>query len=165
MDVDYGKISFYSKSTSNLMDQNGYNLDVLIGGINENAAEDNIGPEIELFMNDEAFISGGITNENPNLLVKLFDQNGINTSSGIGHDIVAVLDGDVANSFRLNDYYQANIDDYQNGTITYPLRDISPGLHTLSLKAWDVYNNSSISEIQFVVHDQDQELVLSLIHI
>ena len=143
------------------MDQNGYNLDVLIGGINENAAEDNIGPEIELFMNDEAFISGGITNENPNLLVKLFDQNGINTSSGIGHDIVAVLDGDVANSFRLNDYYQANIDDYQNGTITYPLRDISPGLHTLSLKAWDVYNNSSISEIQFVVHDQDQELVIS----
>ena len=161
MDVDYGKISFYSKSTSSLMDQNGYNLDVLIGGINENAAEDNIGPEIELFMNDEAFISGGITNENPNLLVKLFDQNGINTSSGIGHDIVAVLDGDVANSFRLNDYYQANIDDYQNGTITYPLRDISPGLHTLSLKAWDVYNNSSISEIQFVVHDQDQELVIS----
>ena len=161
MDVDYGKISFYSKSTSNLMDQNGYNLDVLIGGINENAAEDNIGPEIELFMNDEAFVSGGITNENPNLLVKLFDQNGINTSSGIGHDIVAVLDGDVANSFRLNDYYQANIDDYQNGTITYPLRDISPGLHTLSLKAWDVYNNSSISEIQFVVHDQDQELVIS----
>ena len=161
MDVDYGKISFYSKSTYSLMDQNGYNLDVLIGGINENAAEDNIGPEIELFMNDEAFVSGGITNENPNLLVKLFDQNGINTSSGIGHDIVAVLDGDVANSFRLNDYYQANIDDYQNGTITYPLRDISPGLHTLSLKAWDVYNNSSISEIQFVVHDQDQELVIS----
>ena len=161
MDVDYGKISFYSKSTSSLMDQNGFNLDVLIGGINENAAEDNIGPEIELFMNDEAFISGGITNENPNLLVKLFDQNGINTSSGIGHDIVAVLDDDTANSFRLNDYYQANTDDYQNGTITYPLRDISPGLHTLSLKAWDVYNNSSISEIQFVVHDQDQELVIS----
>jgi len=161
MEVDYGKISFYSKSISGLMDQNGSNLNVLIGGINENAAEDNIGPEIELFMNDEAFISGGITNENPNLLVKLFDENGINTSSGIGHDIVAVLDDDVANSFRLNDYYQADIDDYQNGTISYPLRDVSPGLHTLSLKAWDVYNNSSTSEIQFVVHDQDQELVVS----
>ena len=161
MEVGNGKISFYSKSNSSLMDQNGSNLDILIGGINENAAEDNIGPEIELFMNDEAFISGGITNENPHLLVKLFDENGINTSSGIGHDIVAVLDDDVANSFRLNDYYEANLDDYQNGTINYPLRDISPGLHTLSLKAWDVYNNSSTSEIQFVVHDQDQELVIS----
>ena len=161
MEVGNGKMSFYSKSNSNLMDQNGSNLDVLIGGINENADEDNMGPEIELFMNDEAFISGGITNENPHLLVKLFDENGINTSSGIGHDIVAVLDDDVANSFRLNDYYEANLDDYQNGTINYPLRDISPGLHTLSLKAWDVYNNSSTSEIQFVVHDQDLELVIS----
>ena len=161
MEVGNGKMSFYSKSNSNLMDQNGSNLDILIGGINENAAEDNMGPEIELFMNDEAFISGGITNENPHLLVKLFDENGINTSSGIGHDIVAVLDDDVANSFRLNDYYEANLDDYQNGTINYPLRDISPGLHTLRLKAWDVYNNSSTSEIQFVVHDQDLELVIS----
>ena len=61
----------------------------------------------------------------------------------------------------MNDYYEANLDDYQNGTINYPLRDISPGLHTLSLKAWDVYNNSSTSEIQFVVHDQDLELVIS----
>ncbi len=161
MDIDYGKISFYSKSNPSLMDQNGSNLNILIGGIDENASEDNIGPEIELYMNDEAFISGGITNENPHLLVKLFDENGINTSSGIGHDIVAVLDDDVANSFRLNDYYEANLDDYQNGTINYPLRDISPGLHTLSLKAWDVYNNSSNSEIQFVVHDQNQELVIS----
>ncbi len=161
MEVGNGKMSFYSKSNTDLMNQNGSNLDILIGGINENAAEDNIGPEIELFMNDEAFISGGITNEDPHLLVKLFDENGINTSSGIGHDIAAVLDDDVANSFRLNDYYEANVDDYQNGTINYPLRDISPGLHTLSLKAWDVYNNSSTSEIQFVVHDQDQELVIS----
>ena len=161
MEVGNGKMSFYSKSNSNLMDQNGSNLNVLIGGINEDADEDNMGPEIELFMNDEAFISGGITNENPHLLVKLFDENGINTSSGIGHDIVAVLDDDVANSFRLNDYYEANLDDYQNGTINYPLRDILPGLHTLSLKAWDVYNNSSTSEIQFVVHDQDLELVIS----
>ena len=161
MDIDYGKISFYAKNNSILTDQNGSNLNILIGGINENASEDNLGPEIELYMNDEAFISGGITNENPHLLVKLFDENGINTSSGIGHDIVAVLDDDVANSFRLNDYYEANMNDYQNGTINYPLRDVSPGLHTLSLKAWDVYNNSSTSEIQFVVHDQNQELVIT----
>jgi hypothetical protein len=33
-------------------------------------------------------------------------------------------------------------------------------LHTLTLKAWDVYNNSSTSEIQFVVFDKDEELVI-----
>ena len=61
-------------------------------------------------MNDESFISGGITNESPNLIVKLFDENGINTSSGVGHDIVAIIDSDQLNSYILNDYYQANID-------------------------------------------------------
>ena len=85
-----------------------------MGGINENADEDNIGPEIELFMNDESFINGGITNENPNLIVKLFDENGINTSSGVGHDIIATIDSNQENSYVLNDYYEANIDDFQN---------------------------------------------------
>ena len=160
MEVDSGKFSFYSKESSSLTDNNGYNKSILIGGINENAEEDNIGPEIDLFMNDESFISGGITNENPNLIVKLFDENGINTSSGVGHDIIATLDNDDANSFRLNEYYQANIDDYKNGTINYPLDNLSPGIHNLRLKAWDVYNNSSETEIDFLVFDQDQDIVI-----
>ena len=160
MEIDLGKFSFYSKKTNNLQDNNGYDLSVLIGGINENAEDDNIGPEIELFMNDESFISGGITNENPNLIVKLFDENGINTSSGVGHDIVATIDSDQANSFILNEYYQANVDDYQNGTVNFPLNEINPGIHTLRLKAWDVYNNSSESEIEFIVYDEDQDLVI-----
>ncbi|MAP99445.1 MAG: peptidase C25 [Flavobacteriaceae bacterium] len=160
MQVDYGKFSFYAKENNNLNDKNGYDLSVLIGGINENAEEDNLGPEIDLFMNDESFVSGGITNENPNLIVKLFDLNGINTSSGVGHDIIAVLDNDDTKSFRLNEYYQANLDDYQNGTVNFPLNNLVPGLHTLRLKAWDVYNNSSESEIEFIVFDEDQDLVI-----
>jgi hypothetical protein len=112
-------------------------------------------------MNDENFVSGGITNEEPTLLAKLQDENGINTASGIGHDIVAIIDGDETNPFVLNDYYQANVDDYQNGIVSYPFRDLSPGLRTLTLKAWDVYNNSSIAEIQFVVYDKDEELVIN----
>ena len=112
-------------------------------------------------MNDENFVSGGITNEAPTLLVKLQDENGINTSSGIGHDITAVLDGDETNPVKLNDYYLAEVDDYQKGTVSYPFRDLEPGLHTLTLKAWDVYNNSSTAEIQFIVFDQDEELVIN----
>ncbi len=159
--IGSGKVSFYAKTDNPLQDQAGASFDIQIGGINENAEEDNIGPVINLFMNDENFVTGGITNESPTLLAKIQDSNGINTASGIGHDIVAVIDGDETNPFVLNDYYQANVDDYQNGKVTYPFRDLEPGLHTLTLKAWDVYNNSSISEIQFVVHDKDQELVIN----
>ena len=56
MEVDFGKFSFYSKQYSNLKDNNGYDLTVRVGGINENAEEDNLGPEIELFMNDTKLI-------------------------------------------------------------------------------------------------------------
>lgn len=160
MEVDFGKFSFYSKKNNTSVDNNGYELSVKVGGINENAEKDNTGPEIELFMNDESFISGGITNENPNLIVKLFDENGINTSSGVGHDILATIDSDQANAYILNEYYQANLDDFQNGTINFPLNNISPGVHTLKLKAWDVYNNSSEAEIEFVVFNENEDLLI-----
>jgi hypothetical protein len=158
--VGTGKVSFYAKSSSPLEDQAGANYDIKIGGLNENAPEDSEGPTITLFMNDENFISGGITNEAPTLLAKLQDENGINTASGIGHDIIAILDGDEANPFKLNDYYQSDVDNYQSGKVTYPFRDLEPGLHTLTFKAWDVYNNSSTSEIQFVVYNQNESLVI-----
>ncbi len=158
--VGNGKVSFYAQTDNPLSDQAGANFDIKIGGINENAPEDNIGPVINLFMNDENFVSGGITNESPNLLAKLQDDNGINTASGIGHDITAIIDGDETNPIVLNDYYQANVDDYTNGAVTYPFRDLEPGLHTLTLKAWDVYNNSATAEIQFTVFDKDEELVI-----
>lgn len=156
-----GKVSFYAQTSNLLSDQAGSNFDIRIGGINENAPEDNIGPVINLFMNDENFVSGGITNESPSLLAKLQDDNGINTASGIGHDITAILDGDETNPIVLNDYYQANLDDYTNGTVSYPFRDLEAGLHTLTLKAWDVYNNSATAEIQFIVFDKDEELVIN----
>ncbi|WP_417236444.1 type IX secretion system sortase PorU [Bizionia paragorgiae] len=159
--VGYGKVSFYASRENPLSDQAGATTtDLQIGGINENAPEDNTGPLINLYMNDENFASGGITNESPTLLVKLQDENGINTASGIGHDIVAILDGDEINPFVLNNYYVTELDDYTRGGLSYPFRDLKPGLHTLTLKAWDVYNNSSTAEIQFVVYDEDNGLVI-----
>ncbi|MGC6438906.1 MAG: type IX secretion system sortase PorU, partial [Flavobacteriaceae bacterium] len=159
--IGNGKISLYSKTENPLSDQRGYSFDITIGGVNTNAPEDNKGPDIQLFMNDESFVSGGITNENPTLIAKLFDENGINTASGVGHDIAATLDGDETKPFILNDYYVADLNTYKSGQLSYPLRDLSPGMHTLTLKAWDVYNNSSTKDIQFIVFDQNQSLELT----
>ena len=146
-----GRISFYAKKNQLLQNETGYDSSIKIGGINENATADNISPRVKLYMNDENFVSGGITNESPFLIAHLEDENGINTASGIGHDIVAVLDGDVSNPFVLNDYYQTNLDDFSSGTLRYPLRNLAPGLHTITFKAWDVYNNPISVEIQFIV--------------
>ncbi|NNM22230.1 MAG: type IX secretion system sortase PorU, partial [Flavobacteriaceae bacterium] len=154
--VGNGKVSLYAEKDAALEDQTGYNLDILVGGLNENAPEDNTGPTIQLFMNDESFVSGGITNDSPFLIAKLEDENGINTASGIGHDLIAILDGDEANPIVLNEYYQADVDDFTKGMANYKLRNLEEGLHTLTLKAWDVYNNSATGEIQFVVFGDDK---------
>lgn len=149
--VGEGRVSFYAQKNGALEDQAGHSYAIRVGGLNEDAPADNTGPQIQLFMNDESFVSGGITNDSPILIAKLQDENGINTASGIGHDIVAILDGDESNPFIINDYYQADVDNYMQGRVSFKLRDLEEGVHTLTLKAWDVYNNSSTSEIQFTV--------------
>jgi hypothetical protein len=160
--VANGKISFYAKKNQLLVNQTGFDTNIKIGGINENAPQDNISPKVKLYMNDENFISGGITNTSPFLLAFLEDENGINTASGIGHDIVAILDGEVSSPYLLNDYYQTNLDDYTSGSLRFPLRNIAIGLHTITFKAWDVYNNPISAEIQFVVMGEE---TITLTHV
>ncbi|MBD3583648.1 type IX secretion system sortase PorU [Flavobacterium selenitireducens] len=154
--VGNGRVSFYAKRGQILLDKTGYDTTIKIGGINVNAAEDNIGPTVKLYMNDQTFVNGGITNENPIFLAFLEDENGINTASGIGHDIVAILDGDEANPYLLNDYYEAELDNHRKGQLRFPFRNLEKGLHTITFKAWDVYNNLITAEIQFVVVGDDK---------
>ncbi len=159
--VGNGKISFYAKRNApDLENQSGYDKTIQIGGVNVNAVSDTNPPRVKLHMNDEGFVSGGITNCAPILLAFLEDENGINTASGIGHDIVAILDGDETNPYVLNEYYETENNDYTKGFVRFPFRDLAPGLHTILFKAWDVYNNLVTAEIQFNAICSDEGLKL-----
>lgn len=148
--IDQGKISYYADNGD--IDAHGYTFDFYIGDAADSFATDNDGPELQLYMNDENWVFGGITDENPILLAKLYDFSGINTSNaGVGHDITATLDNDIQTKVSLNDYYQTAKDDYQHGEVHYPFSDLSEGRHSLVLKAWDVYNNSAEAYTEFVV--------------
>ena len=153
-DINYqvgpGRISVYAESAST--NACGYDNDRNVGSTDPNAPVDEAGPRIDLFMNDERFVPGGTTNEDPLLLAKLFDDNGINTlGSSIGHDLTAVIDGNTEAAIVLNDVYEADLNTYRSGQVRYRLNDLSEGAHTLELKAWDVHNNSSVRSIDFVV--------------
>ncbi len=145
-----GKISMYANDTK--IDKGGANFDITIGGINNKAPKDNKGPEIRPFFNNTSFVDGGNTSTNPNLIIKLYDANGINTSvTAVDHDIVAVLDGNDANPIILNDYYETDLNDFTKGTVTYKFRNLTAGKHRLEIKAWDTYNNSSKATLNFTV--------------
>lgn len=150
--VGEGKASFYATRDNNVLDDyTGANTTIKIGGVNENAAEDNTPPEIKLYMNDESFVSGGITNHSPLFLAHLEDENGINTASGIGHDMVAIIDGDESNPIVMNEFYETEPDNFKKGFVNYPFSNLEEGLHTITFKAWDVYNNLATATLDFII--------------
>lgn len=151
--IDYGKISYYAENGT--IDAFGYDTSFYIGGLDPNGINDSDGPTIELYINDESFVDGGITDETPILIAQLFDVSGINTvGNGIGHDLIAVLDGETGDPIVLNDFYTANLDSYQSGEVRYNFTALEPGIHKLTIKGWDVNNNSSEASIDFVVQEQ-----------
>jgi len=150
-----GKISYYAKDSA--IDANGYFDSFIIGGEDPNINSVNQGPEISLYIGDQYFTSGDKVNSNTEMLAYLSDENGINYYGlGIGHEIVVILDNDDVHPFVVNDYYSADIDDYRCGIVRYPLVNLANGRHTLRLKAWDLFSNSSEKEIYFFVSDSPE---------
>ena len=143
----------------------GYNFDMVVGGTSLEYVKDFEGPQIELFMNDTNFIFGGITDANPSLYAILYDESGINTvGNGIGHDMLAIIDEESSNPIVLNDFYESNINSYKSGTINYPLSTLSEGKHSLTVKVWDVHNNSSEGVTEFVVLSSDNLTIQNLLN-
>lgn len=159
-DIDYsmgnGKISLYATDQST-QDAAGYFTDIVIGGTDPNAVLDETGPTIQLFMDDLGFEYGDITNKNTTLIAKISDDFGINiTGTSIGHDLTGVLDENENESFILNEFYNAEIDDYTSGTVEFPIQDLELGTHTIRVKAWDISNNSAEEMTEFTVVDSEQ---------
>lgn len=155
-DINYsfgdGRISYYAVAGNR--DGHGHTEAWTIGGSpsGSDVALNTVGPNVELYMNDSTFVFGGLTDDTPVLFARMFDENGINTvGNGIGHDLKATLDNQTADQIILNDFYEADLDTYQSGSIRYQLTGLAEGRHTLELKVWDVHNNSSEAYTEFVV--------------
>ncbi|MBQ8222049.1 MAG: type IX secretion system sortase PorU [Bacteroidales bacterium] len=153
-DINYsygtGLMSFYAYSDKT--DAQGSYTNFIVGGLNQDAVADEVGPKIVLFIDDENFVDGSMTNENPSLLAYIKDENGINTSgAGIGHDITATLTGATNKTYSLNQFYDAPLSMYEFGIVSYKFYNLNEGEHLLTFRAWDIYNNSNTATIRFNV--------------
>lgn len=164
--VDLGKVSLYAQDPAARTDAQGYQL-ALVGGASRRAVADTRPPRVRLFLSvpglpaDTSFVSGGPTGLSPLLIARLRDESGINTSSaGVGHDLTATLDRDPSKLVVVNDAYTTDVDNFRAGTVRFAYKDLSPGPHTITLKAWDTHNNSTESTIEFIAA-QREDLALS----
>lgn len=149
-----GRLTYYADNGRE--DANGAARGIIIGGTGE-GLDDGEGPQIKAFLNDEKFISGGIADADPVLLLKVWDSSGINIlGKGIGHDLVVMLDNDPDRQYILNNYYQAEPDNYQEGKVRFQLPPLEEGRHTLTVKAWDVANNSGEASLDFHVVNKEE---------
>lgn len=165
-DLDYsygnGKISYYAWDEKS--EYKGVFSGIIVGGFSNVNQTDTTGPGIVLFINDTLFRDGGITGPEPKLLALIDDKDGINaTGKGIGHDIACWIDDDRSEIFILNEFFENDHNSYTSGKVSYQLPGLSPGRHTLTLKAWDNFNNSTEKSISFVVDTSRHFIIRNLI--
>ena len=162
-DISYsnkeGRISVYAYSSSE--HAQGITDNVIVGGTAADAPDDDEGPVIELFLGDETFTSGGLTSPMPQVIAKLYDESGINTiGAGVGHEMLLILDEDERSAVNIGGLYESEENSYQRGQVTFSFEDrLDPGQHSLSMRAWDVINNSATSTLEFVVTESEALLI------
>ncbi len=146
-------ISLYAVDARKAVEAKGSNSDFYIYGYNDEQVPDTIGPRIiTMGLNDTHFVDGSNINESPLFLATVADESGLNFSSaGVGHSMTLTLDGVTGYNDIASYYTPMFAQQGTMGSISYQLTDLTPGMHSLRLRVWDVYNNVSEKTITFNV--------------
>ncbi len=133
------------------------NKNIIVGGMDTTAVNDNKGPDIEILFDDLKNGSANLVKKDFDLLVKLNDETGLNTSnSGIGHNMTAVIDGNEMNAVDLSKYFISDLDSGgKSGVVSYRINNMKSGMHKVKISAWDVFNNNTTSENTFYVTESE----------
>ena len=138
----------------------GVNNDILIDGIYTGIPDDGEGPEITIHLDSKLFKSGDTVSRNPLLMVHLWDATGINTTGlGIGHKIEARLDNEPT-TIDLTPYFTPSLTEPKAGDIQRYLGELPAGRHTITIRAWDVFNNYTDASVDFVIPSVKDEGIL-----
>lgn len=154
-DISYenknGKVIFYFYDLES--DGLAFTNKIIVGGTDTTAVNDGNGPEIEIFFDDASYANSYLVGPEPNLIVKLFDETGLNTTgTGVGHKLEGILNEDQGSPIDFTEFFVGELDaGGKKGDINYKFNKMSDGDYTIEVKAWDVYNNFSNEESFFTV--------------
>ena len=158
-DFDLARLSFYAVD-SMLGDATGYDESIFIGGTDTNIITDNIGPNIEIYLDDSSFVFGDNVTPSPIFIAKLTDSSGVNIiPNDVGKDINLTIDERSDLNYVLNDYYIPSTKSFQQGEVIYPIDELDQGRHSLEFRVFDNQNNSSKAYTEFII-ENNPELAL-----
>ncbi|MBI5324587.1 MAG: type IX secretion system sortase PorU [Ignavibacteriae bacterium] len=157
-----GRIYVYAYSDNNEYAK-GISRSFVIGGVDSTQSNDGEGPVISLYLDSRKFIQGDLVQKNPLLIVDLLDSSGINTTGlGIGHRIEAWIDDNPV-AIDLTGKFVTSPGDFRAGTAEDYLRNLEPGVHSVKVRAWDVFNNYSMNQTNFRLEPEENSIVISKI--
>ena len=155
-DIRFGQVKLMYYADDGSKDAMGADDHFILGGRNAGTVTDNEGPVIKPYLDKESFKSGDRVSHTPLLILRLTDASGFNlTGNGIGHDLIAVLDGDARTTIVLNDFFvpESSAAGFA-GSVRLRLPALSEGKHKLFVRGWDVYNNPGEAEVEFEVYQK-----------
>lgn len=164
-DISYsdrnGRLFIYAVDSEGKRFGKGATMQFIVGGLDETAVNDGAGPDIRLFLDSRTFLPGDFVSATPRLIADLYDETGVNaTGTGIGHDIQCWIDNNPL-PITLTQSYRVSLEDPRRGTVERILPQMTPGLHRIRVRAWDIFNNFSESETYFRVVGENETLVLT----
>ncbi len=150
-----GRIFAYAFDNDKKKFAKGENHNFIVDGVSPTSVVDTEGPKISIYLDSRDFEQGEIVKNNPLLIVDMEDDTGINTTGlGIGHRIEAWFD-DNPDALNLTDKFTSALGSSKKGSAQDVISGLRPGIHSVKVRAWDVYNNFSIAETYFKISDND----------
>lgn len=162
-DISYenkrGKVVVYFFSETS--DGIGSTNNIIVGGTDATAVNDGKGPEVSIYFDNEEYDNSLLVNPNSVLIVKLNDQTGLNTTgTGIGHKLEGIITGSTSSTIDLSGFFTGDLDSGgKSGRINYRFNNLESGEYELKVKAWDVFNNLSVSQANFKVVNSAEPVV------
>jgi hypothetical protein len=154
-----GKILFYF--LNGFSDGLAFSNQIVVGGTDSTAVNDGEGPEIEIFFDDASYYNAYLVGPNPDLIVKLSDETGLNvTGTGVGHKLEGILNEDEGNPIDFTEFFTGELDaGGKRGEVNYKFTKLNEGDYLLDVKAWDVFNNFSSETANFTVVSTDNLVI------
>ena len=128
-----------------------------------NVGSDNLGPDISIGFEELYFRSGDFIPPDATLKVVIEDENGINLAEEVGHKITLTIDNELNSKFNVTQFFEYDINSYQKGTLIYPMPLLDAGEHSVTVKAWDSYNNFS-EETTFFNISSSEDLAIERVY-